>query len=463
MTIPSGTEADALHAIGGLPGNGRAVAARNNNSDNNSDALWRRITLRLMPLLFISFVFNYIDRINIGYAQLQMKPQLGFTDAVYGIGASMFYVGYLLFEIPSNLVMQRIGARKTLLRIMFLWGLTSASTMFIRTPFEFYAIRFLLGIFEAGFFPGVVLYLTFWYPPERRARIVAILMSAGVVAGIVAGPLSGSIIQNLEGLGGLKGWQWMYVLQGLPCCLLGVLAFFYLSDRPEQAKWLGHAERELIASQVGQAQPFHVSARSALQAAWRLRSLFVLAYLYFALCCGVYTMSFWLPAMIQGWKASSVQAIGFYSVIPYSIGMLAMFWTARRSDARDRHRENFAVCLSVAALGLAATTCTSGSFWLSMALISAGMAGLISALPLFWALATRILPKEAAPVGIATITTVSGFSGALCPSAMGLLKTLTGSTAIGLYFVAALLVSAGVVTWRQRMLPVRASAAHVPQ
>ncbi|MGF6261038.1 MFS family permease [Paraburkholderia youngii] len=455
MTTPSRTEADALRAFSNsaVTRDGCAATLRN----TNTDATWRRITLRLMPLLFLSFVFNYIDRINIGYAQLQMKPQLGFTDAIYGIGASMFYLGYLLFEIPSNLAMQRIGARKTLLRIMLLWGMTSAATMFIRTSMEFYVVRFLLGVFEAGFFPGVVLYLTFWYPPERRAKIVAMLMSAGVVAGIVAGPLSGSIIQNLDGLGGLRGWQWMYVLQGLPCCLLGILAYFYLSDRPEQAKWLGKEERELIGSQVGHAGlPSHAPVRGALHAAWRLPSLLIFAYLYFALCYGAYTMSFWLPAMIQGWKVSSIQAIGFYSVIPYSIGMLAMFWLAGRADARGGHRKNLAVCFAVAALGLAATNCTSGSFWMSMALVTIGMAGLIAALPLFWALATSMLPKEAAPVGIATITTVSGLAGALCPSAMGLIKTLTGSTAIGLYLVAALLVSAGVLTWRQHAFSVRA-------
>ncbi|MCP3728088.1 MFS transporter [Paraburkholderia sp. CNPSo 3272] len=462
MTRPSEADAGALRAFCNSAVTHDVCTAALWNAD--TDATWRRITLRLMPLLFLSFVFNYIDRINIGYAQLQMKPQLGFTDAAYGIGASMFYVGYLLFEIPSNLAMQRIGARKTLLRIMFLWGMTSASTMFIRTPFEFYVVRFLLGVFEAGFFPGVMLYLTFWYPPERRARIVAMLMSAGVVAGILAGPLSGAIIQHLDGLGGLSGWQWMYVLQGLPCCLLGILAYVHLSDRPEQAKWLGKEERELIASQVGQArQPFHTPVHGALQAAWRLPSLLILAYLYFALCYGTYTMSFWLPAMIQRWKASSIQVIGFYSVIPYSFGMLAMFWLAGRSDARGGHRKNLAVCFGVAALGLAATNCTSCSFWMSMALVTTGMAGLIAAFPLFWALATSMLPKEAAPVGIATITTVSGLAGALCPSAMGLIKTLTGSTAIGLYLVAVLLVCASVLTWRQRALSVLPSPSHVPQ
>jgi MFS family permease len=455
MKTPVGMHSDTLSKIkADTLSTDHCVAA-----DEDIDTAYRGISLRVMPLLFICFVFNYIDRINIGYAQLQMKPVLGFTDAVYGIGASMFYVGYLLFEIPSNLAMQRIGARKTLLRIMFLWGLTSASTVFIRTPFEFYVVRFLLGVFEAGFFPGVVLYLTFWYPAERRARIVAILMSAGVTAGMVAGPLSGWIIQNLNGLHGLKGWQWMFILQGLPSSLLGIIAYFYLTDRPDEAKWLSKKQRELVASQIELGrQKLPDSALGGLHVAWRVPSLFPLAYLYFALSCGVYTLSFWLPAMIQGWRALSVQAIGFYSLIPYSIGMLAMFWVARRADARDEHRGNFAVAVCVAALGLVATTCTSGSFWTSMALISAAAAGLISALPVFWALATSMLPKDAAPVGIATITTVSGLAGVLSPSAIGILKTLTGSTAIGLYLVATLLVSAGIVMWRHRLLSVRASS-----
>ena len=458
MKNPVGIHADALRKADGdaLPG-GNCVAA-----GKDIDAAYRGITRRLMPLLFICFVFNYIDRINIGYAQLQMKPDLGFTDAIYGIGASIFYVGYLLFEIPSNLAMQRIGARKTLLRIMLLWGLTSAATMFIRTPLEFYVVRFLLGVFEAGFFPGVVLYLTFWYPAERRARIVAIFMSAGVTAGIVAGPLSGWIIQHLNGLYGLKGWQWMYVLQGLPSSLLGIIAYCYLTDRPEQAKWLSKTQRELVASHLEpERQREAASARSALQAAWRIPSLYVLAYLYFALNCGIYTLSFWLPSMIHGWGVSSIQAVGFYSLIPYSIGMLVMFWLARRSDARGEHRRNVAAAACVGALGLAATTFTPGSLWTSMALISAGAAGLISALPVFWAVATSMLPRDAAPAGIATITMASGLAGAICPSLIGVLKTYAGSAAIGLYFVAVLLVSSGVVMWRYRHLSVRASAAAV--
>ncbi len=445
MKTPSGVQAGAKHELNddALPATHRVAG------DRDVDLAYRGITLRLMPLLFICCVFNHIDRINIGYAQLQMKSELGFSATVYGVGASMFYVGYLLFEIPSNLVMQRIGARKTLLRIMLLWGLASASTMFVKTPSDFYIVRFLLGVFEAGFFPGVVLYLTYWYPPDRRAKIIAILMAAGVAAGMIAGPLSGWIIQNLNDLGGLKGWQWMFVLQGLPACLLGAVAYFYLTDRPGQAKWLNERQRQLLASHTGHgSQHTPASERHGAHGVWRTPSFFLLAYLYFAISCGAYTLSFWLPEMIHGWGVSNVQDIGLYSLVPYSIGMLAMFWTARRSDARRCHGSSFVMAVCAAAIGLAATGYTTGSFWTSMALVSLATAGVVSAFPVFWAIATSVLPRDAAAVGIAAITTLSGLAGVLCPSAMGLLKTATGSTTIGWYVLAVLLASAGIVMRR---------------
>ncbi|WP_439671829.1 MFS transporter, ACS family [Cupriavidus necator] len=445
MKVLSGMQADAVHELNGdALASGEQVVA-----DGDIELTYRGITLRLMPLLFICCVLNHIDRINIGYAQLQMRSELGFSAAVYGIGASMFYVGYLLFEIPSNLVMQRIGARKTLLRIMLLWGLASTATLLVRTPMEFYIVRFLLGVFEAGFFPGVVLYLTFWYPPERRARIIAMLMAAGVAAGMIAGPLSGWIIQNLNSLWGLKGWQWMFVLQGLPASLLGIIAYFYLTDQPEQATWLSERQRQLVASHTALVpHQTPASGGGGIRGIWRLPSFFALGYLYFAISCGAYTLSFWLPEMIHGWGVSNVQEVGFYSLIPYSIGMLAMFWVARRSDARRSHRQSFVIATCVAALGLAATACTTGSLWMSMTLVSAATAGVVSAFPVFWAIATSVLPKNVAAVGIAAITTLSGLAGVLCPASMGLLKTATGSTSIGLYVLAALLVSAGVVMSR---------------
>jgi len=255
----------------------------------------------------------------------------------------------------------------------------------------------------------------------------------------------------------------MFVLQGLPASLLGIIAYFYLTDHPEQAKWLNARQRKLVASHIEPwRQQTPAAGRGRIRAAWRLPSLFVLAYLYFALSCGAYTLSFWLPEMIHGWGVSNVQKIGLFSIIPYSVGMLAMFWIARRSDARNTHRNNFVLAVCVAALALAASASTSDSFWTSMALVSAGTAGVVSAFPVFWSIATSILPRDAAAAGIATITTLSGLAGALCPSAMGLLKTATGSTTIGLYLIAALLVSAGIVMWRHPGLAVRTSSGIIP-
>ena len=208
----------------------------------------------MIPFLFICYVAAYLDRINIGFAQLQMKADLGFSDAVYGLGAGIFFFGYALFEVPSNLLLVRIGARKTLLRIMVLWGLTSAGMMFVTTPTQLYIARFLLGLFEAGFFPGIILYFTYWYPSGMRAKIIALFMSGMAVAGIVGGPLSGWIMNDMAGINGWAGWQWMFLIEGLPAVALGVMAWFLLEDRPGQAKWLSQREKDVIERTLQQDQ-----------------------------------------------------------------------------------------------------------------------------------------------------------------------------------------------------------------
>lgn len=210
------------------------------------DKLFSKVTRRLVPFLFVCYLFSYIDRSNVGFAQLQMKTSLGFSDAAYGIGATMFFVGYALFEVPSNLLLQRIGARATIFRIMLLWGATSAAMMFVRTPAEFYVMRFLLGVFEAGFFPGIVFYLTSWFPSNRRASVLALLLTASVASGIVTGPVSGVVLKSLHDVGGLEGWQWMFVVEGVPTMLIAALVFVLLPDRPDQAKWLDADEKALI-------------------------------------------------------------------------------------------------------------------------------------------------------------------------------------------------------------------------
>ena len=218
--------------------------------DGNIDVTYKKVTLRLMPFLFICYVAAYLDRINVGFAQLQMKHDLGFSDAVYGLGAGIFFAGYFLFEVPSNLILEKIGARKTLIRIMLCWGLTSSGMMFVNSPTVFYVMRFMLGIFEAGFFPGMILYLTYWYPAGRRARVMALFLTAVAIAGVVGGPVSGWAMNSLAGLHNLRGWQWLFLVEGLPSCVLGIISYFYLVDRPDAASWLTPEEKAVIAKQL---------------------------------------------------------------------------------------------------------------------------------------------------------------------------------------------------------------------
>lgn len=408
------------------------------------DATFRKVSWRLIPLLFLCYVMNYLDRINIGYAQLQMRTDLWFTDAIYGLGASMFFVGYFLFEVPSNLYLQKVGARKTLLRIMVLWGFTSAATLFVQTPTQFYVLRFLLGVFEAGFFPGVVLYLTFWYPAERRARVVALFMSSIVVAGIVGGPTSGWILQNLDGWHGMKGWQWMFLIEGLPSVFLGLVAFFLLADGPRDAKWLTPQERSTIEDAVrGPGRDAAAHAGGGLHAL-RDKRVYLLAFLYFAMSCGAYTLNFWMPSMIQGLGVSGPQQIGLFTAIPYTIAAIVMIWWGHRSDRSRERRWHFAVAAVACAVGLTLTTVTT-HLWLSIALIALAGAGAISSMPVFWATATSTLTKDVSVAGIAAITSIGSLAGVVCPYALGLIKTHTGSLANGLYAVSAVIVGAALV------------------
>jgi MFS family permease len=222
-------------------------------SAGRATEVYSKVTWRLVPLLFVCYVLSYLDRINVGFAQLQMKSDLGFSDAVYGLGAGIFFIGYFLFEVPSNMLLERIGARKTITRIMVIWGLVSAGMAFVNAPWLFYILRFFLGVFEAGFFPGIILYFTYWYPGAYRARIIAIFMSGIAVAGVIGGPLSGWIMNDMAGVWGLKGWQWMFILEGLPTTFLGLYVFFYLDDKPEQAKWLTAEEKALTVTIHGRA------------------------------------------------------------------------------------------------------------------------------------------------------------------------------------------------------------------
>jgi MFS family permease len=283
------------------------------HSSSAIDATFRKVTWRIIPFLFFCYVLNFVDRINIGYAQLQMKQDLGFTDAVYGLGAGLFFISFFTFEVPSNLLLEKVGARKTMLRIMLLWGLTSAATMFVSTPTQFYVARVFLGIFEAGFFPGIMLYLTYWFPAGHRARIVALFMTAVVIAGLIAGPMSGWIMKDMNGAHGLHGWQWMFLLEGLPSALFSIVLYLYLDDKPKDAKWLNAAEKEIIIQNVAADKKVsNVAHQSMMREAFSDPKVYLLAFVYFAITCGGYVLSFWLPTIIRELGVTDVLQIGLY-------------------------------------------------------------------------------------------------------------------------------------------------------
>lgn len=415
-------------------------------STHDTEALYSKISWRIMPLLLICYVVAYLDRINVGYAQLQMKQTLTFSDAVYGAGAGIFFLGYFLFEVPSNLLLERIGARKTLLRIMFCWGLVGAAMMFVSTPMAFYIARFLLGVFEAGFFPGIILYMTYWYPSNRRAKMIAIFMCATTLAGVVAGPLSGGIMKYMNGMGGLFGWQWLFLVQGLPASILGVVAYFYLQDGPDDAKWLSNTEKQLIRHNLahdnaGGVSAGHGSAKQML----RDPKVWLLSLVYFLLLGATYTMVFWMPTLIKSWGISDLFMIGIYGAIPNAIGVVGMILLGRSSDKRNERRWHFMACVCIAAVGLGITTLTQGNFVGSLAGLCVAVIGIASATPLFFTTATEYLSKPVAAAGIAIISSLGNLGGAVSPMVTGMINAKTGNPVNSMYLVMALYILAGTL------------------
>jgi D-galactonate transporter len=415
-------------------------------SNAELEATYRKVNWRVVAFLFVCYMMSYLDRINVGFAQLQMKQDLGFSDAVYGLGAGIFFAGYFLFEVPSNLILERIGVRKTMMRIMIGWGAMSAGMLFVSSPTMFYVIRFLLGAFEAGFLPGIIYYLTLWYPGSRRARIIAVFMSAVPIAGVLGGPLSGWIMSDFAGLYGMKGWQWMFLLEGLPTILLGLFVPLILVDKPDDATWLSKREKDIIRDTLAaeQADGVHVHDHSFGQAL-RDPRVYALGMVYFALICGIYAISFWLPTIIKGAGVTDVLSIGLYSMIPYGVGAAGMLLIGRHSDIKMERRWHMAFCCISGAAFLVMIALTSHSLVWSLVALSLATATIFAGMPVFWAIPTAYLPKSAAAGGIALINSIALIGGFVSPTIMGWVKQSTGSLTNGLYVMAAVLVGGGIL------------------
>jgi D-galactonate transporter len=427
------------------------------------DAVYRKVGFRLVPFLFFVYVLCFIARINISFAQLQFKADLQFSDAVYGFGAGLFYVGYILFEVPSNLLLERIGARRTIARIMILWGVVAVSMLFIKTPMQFYAARFLLGVAEAGFFPGIILYLTFWYPSGRRGGVIAIFLSATAVAGIISAPLSTWILASFNGTHGLHGWQWMFMLEGLPSILFGVIAFFYLSDKPEQAAWLSDDEKGVIAADLRADQEQRKLSKAGK---WRSPFLdprvYLVSFVYFAMASAFAVFVFWFPSMVKSLDQASLQLTGLISMIPYIAALAGMIWVGRRSDLKLERRWHIAVCIAVAAAALLLTTLLPVTL-VSLVLLQVIFAGAINgAAAVFWTVPTAYLPAATAAGGIALISSIGQLGNFFSPALLGWIKTETGSLSHGIWIMVALLCLAALVllaSFPQHLIQERRQAA----
>jgi MFS transporter, ACS family, tartrate transporter len=388
---------------------------------------------------------NYLDRFNISFAALEMKAALGLSDTAYGLGAGMFFAGYVTFEIPSNLILQRVGARWWIARIMVTWGVLSCSMMFVHTPGTFYLVRFLLGLAEAGFLPGMLFYLTYWIPRDDRARVFALFLTSTALAGVVGAPLSAALLK-LGGRSGLAGWQWLFLIEGLPAILLGVITLFYLPDRPAHARWLGPAEQAWLEQTLDrERRALAETHRLTLWQALTHGRVWRLCLLYFSTIISFYGVAFWLPQIVKSFSGLGNAAASLMSALPYLAASVGMVAVARHSDRAGERRRHVAAAAFAGATGLLLGALVQRHPVLAFLALCLAATGIWSTLGPFWSLPTMFLSGTAAAGGIALINSVGNIGGFVGPTVMGFLRERTQRFESGLVFLAATLVIAGVL------------------
>ncbi|QQX85093.1 MFS transporter [Cupriavidus necator] len=413
-------------------------------SDAFEDATYRKVSWRLVPFLLLCYVVAYLDRVNVGFAKLQMLNDLQFSETIYGLGAGIFFIGYFLFEVPSNVILHKVGARIWIARIMITWGAISAAMMFVTTPTMFYVLRFLLGIAEAGFFPGIILYLTYWYPANRRGRTTTFFMTAIALSGVIGGPLSGWVMQSFHGHNGWSGWQWMFLLEGIPSILVGLWVLAYLDDRIAHAKWLSPEEKALlernIASEDAHKEDPPIRTVMSSPRVWLMSAI------YFCFVMGLYGVSFWLPTIIKQTGVKGALDIGLLTAIPYGCAVVGMVLVAYSADRSGERRWHIALPALAGSLGLLLSVQWHNDTTLAMVALTLATIGILTTLPLFWSLPTSFLAGTGAAAGIALINSLGNLAGFLSPYAVGWLKDLTHSTDSGMYLLAACLVVGAALT-----------------
>jgi ACS family tartrate transporter-like MFS transporter len=404
-----------------------------------------RIHRRLLPFLCLLFIVNYLDRTNVAMAKLTMLADANLTNATYGFGAGLFFIGYFFFEVPSNLILHRVGARRWIARIMITWGVCSAAMFLTRGPRSFYALRFLLGVAEAGFFPGIVFYLTHWIPARRRAKTLALFLTAAALSGVVGNPLAGGLLK-LDGLAGLHGWQWLFLLEALPPIALGIiiLSSNILPDRPASATWLTPEQVKWIEDELARdGEHPHVNHIADLRAAVDTR-LIMLSGIYFLLIMGLYGFVYWVPSIVKNLTRADNATVGFISALPFVVGAITMVGIGAHADTAAQRRYHVAICALIGAVGITALAGSTGAM-LGLAALCVAAVGIFGCLGPFWAIPTRYLRGTAAAGGIAVINSVGALAGFVAPYAIGYAKDRTGSFAGGLLIVAASLALGSIL------------------
>ena len=438
-------------ASGGVPGFWReprfVLAPPPSSPAAIDDRVYAKVFWRLIPFLMACYAVAYLDRVNLGFAKLQMSAELGFAEGVYGLGAGIFFLGYFVFEVPSNLLLQRFGARRWIARIMLSWGIISALFAFTHSVAAFYTLRFLLGVAEAGFYPGIILYLTYWFPAARRAKVTAIFMTAIPLSGIFGNPLSGWIMDHFHGGAGLHGWQWMFLLEAAPAFLFGVAVWFYLDNGVRDARWLTEEEKQLLERNLV-ADDLGKPAVQSLLGVFRNPRLWQWCTLYFLFTAGQYGLTFWMPTLVAATGVKGNFHIGVLSAIPFIVAIFSMVLLGRSADLHRERRWHLVVPALCAAVGLAGAAATAASAPLAIAFLSLAAAGILPLSPLFWSLPTSILQGRGAAAGIAAINSIGNLAGFFSPVIVGYLKDVTHDNRTGMYTLAGMVVVGALLVLR---------------
>lgn len=407
-----------------------------------------KVALRLMPLIMICYLFAFFDRINISFAKFQLQADLSLSDTAYGLGAGLFVVGYVLFEVPSNMMLYKVGARRWIARIMMSWGLATALMVFVTAEWQFYLLRFLIGAMEAGFAPGVLYYLTLWFPQHYRGRITSMLFLASAFAGLIGAPVSGLVLGHMDGLFEMRGWHWLFLLGGLPCIALGLVVLFTLKDRISDANWLSSDEKSYLASRIASHEMN--KHEGSLLTALRLPGFLMLAFIYFLIQVASYGLNFWAPQLIRSAGIESATTIGLLTAVPYVCGAISMVLVGRLSDATGERRKFVCGLVIIGSIGFfSAGIFEAHVLYLTVSLALLG-AGIIASIPTFWSLPPKLLAGAGAgaAAGIALINTMGQVGGIVSPVMVGFIKDVTGSTTPALYLIGTTcLIAAALLIW----------------